>query len=142
MAKPIPIPDLETAPYWDAARRHVLMLPRCSGCGHLLFPPKPECPACLTHDVAWVELSGRGTVYTYCVMRVSLVPGYDAPYVVAEVALEEEPDVRITSNVVACPIDQVRIGMPVEVTFEDRTPEVSLPQFRPRRTALEAGTGP
>ena len=142
MAKPIPIPDLETAPYWDAARRHVLMLPRCNRCRHVLFPPRPECPACLADDVAWVEMSGRGTVYTYCVMRVSLVPGYEAPYVVAQVALEEDPDVRLTANVVECPIEAVQIGMPVEVTFEDRTPEASLPQFRPRRTEPEAGAAP
>ncbi len=77
-------------------------------------------------------MSGRGTVYSYTVMHANLVAGFEPPYVVASIELEEQPGLLVTANVVACASDAVRIGMPVAVTFEERTPEVTLPQFRPR----------
>jgi uncharacterized OB-fold protein len=81
----------------------------------------------------WVPMSGRGTVFSYCVMHMPLVAGFAPPYVVAEVELEEQPGLRVTTNILHCPIDAVRIGMAVVVTFEDREGGVSLPQFEPVR---------
>lgn len=130
--KPVPIPDLESAPYWEAARQHRLQLPRCQQCGYILFPPRPECPECQNDQLDWTGLSGRGVVYTYCIMRTSLIAGFEPPYVIAVVELDEQAGSRVTANIVDCPVEAVRIGMPVEVAFEDRTPEVTLPQFRPR----------
>ena len=131
-AKPVPFPDMETAPFWAAARDHRLALPQCRECGFIVFPPKSRCPRCLSTNVAWTDMSGRGTVYTFSVMHDTFMRGYDPPYVVAEVELEEQPGLRLTSNILDCAIGDVHIGMPVEVTFEDRTEDVSLPQFRPR----------
>ena len=132
-AKPLPQPDLDSQPYWEAARQHKLMLPRCQRCGHTSFPPRPRCPRCLSQDLAWTELSGRGVVHSFCVMHDDLIQGFQPPYVIAHVELEEQAGLLLTSNILDCPTDQVRIGMLVEVTFEEVTEEVSLPQFRPRQ---------
>jgi hypothetical protein len=132
VSKPLPFADIDTAPYWEAAREHRLIAQRCGDCGTLLFPPKPRCPACLTSELTWTDLSGTGTVYSFCVMHMSLIPGYEPPYVVAQIELDDQPGLRITTNVVDCAVDAVRIGLPVAVTFEERTPETTLPQFRPR----------
>jgi uncharacterized OB-fold protein len=141
MSKPVPAPDLETAPFWEAAARREFKLQKCKGCGAIQFPPKPRCTTCLTDELAWVALSGRGTVYSFCVMHMSLIPGFTPPYVIALVALEEQPDVRLNANILDCPIEAVHIGMPVEVTYEERTPTVIMPQFRPRGTPAAGSVG-
>ncbi len=129
--RPLPVPDLDSEPYWKAAREHKLMLPRCRDCGHIEFPPRHYCRNCKSLNLQWTEMSGRGTVYTFSIMRDTLVRGLDPPYVVARVELDEQPGLQLVSNIVGIPVDQVRIGMPVEVTFEDVTDDISLPQFKP-----------
>ena len=131
--RPLPVPDIDSAPYWEAAKAHKLQLPRCVACGTYAFPPRANCNKCLSTDMVWTELSGKGTIYTYCVMHDTLVRGMEPPFVIAQVDLDEQPGLRLTSNILACPIEQVEVGMSVEVTFEDVTDEVTLPQFRPRR---------
>ena len=85
----------------------------------------------------WTQLSGRGTVYTFVIDRRLMVPGFDAPYVVAQIRPEETDDdvVRITANIKECDLHDVHIGMAVEVFFEDVTEDVTLPQFRPAKGA-------
>jgi len=123
-----------SGPFWEAARQHRLVLQRCDGCGTYQFPPLPVCRTCHATDVAWVDVSGRGTVFTFTVMHDTLIPGLEPPYVVALVAPEEAPAMRITTNILECPVAAVRIGMPVEVCFQE-VGEVTLPQFRPRGDA-------
>ncbi|PZC46655.1 MAG: hypothetical protein C1O27_001797 [Chloroflexi bacterium] len=130
--KVIPHADLETTPYWEAAREHKLKLPKCSQDGTFVFPPRPICPKCHSDKLEWTELSGRGAVYTFTIMHDKMVAGFDPPYVVAQVELEEQAGLRLQSNILECPVPDVYIGMPVEVTFEDRSEEISVPQFRPR----------
>ena len=140
---PLPLPTPESRPFWDAARRHVLELPRCRSCGQYHYYPRATCPHCLSADLEWRGVSGRGRLHTFTIVhRGSKGFPIPTPYVMAVVELDEGP--RMMTNLVGLPADpaQIRIGMPVEVTFEDRAPEVSLPQFRPRRTASEAGTRP
>ena len=132
-SKPVPFPDMETEPFWAAAREHKLMLPKCEDCGFVIFPPKARCPRCLSENVRWTEMSGRGTVYTFSIMHDTFMRGYEPPYVVAQVDLEEQAGLRLNCNIMECEVADVRIDMPVEVVFEDRTDEVTLPQFRPRR---------
>jgi uncharacterized OB-fold protein len=79
----------------------------------------------------WVEMSGCGTIFSYCVMHLSLVAGFAPPYVVADVELQEQRGLRITTNILNCAVQDVRIGMEVTVTFEDREAGVTLPQFEP-----------
>lgn len=78
-----------------------------------------------------MTLSGRGRVHTFCITRMALVRGFEPPYVVAVVELDDLPGSRVTANIADCAIDAVKIGMPVEVFFEDRGREVVIPQFRP-----------
>ncbi len=133
--RPLPEPNKFTRFYWEAAKRHRLAILRCLDCGTFIHPPKPSCRACRGQNLAPHEVSGRGRVYTFTKTHYVYHPAFaqQAPYVVALVELEEDPGVRIVSNIVECPADQVSIGMLVEVVFDDLTPEVTLPQFRPRR---------
>ena len=95
-------------------------------CGWLLHPPRPLCPRCRGRDITRDVASGRGTVWSYTVSRYGWA-GLEPPYVVAEVELDEQPGLRVLTTVVDC--DDVRIGMPVSVAFEERG-EVWAPVFR------------
>jgi hypothetical protein len=129
--KPLPRIDEESRGFWEGLARHELGVQRCRACGTVRFYPRAVCPACLSGDTEWRRASGRGTVYSFTVTRQNQAPGFreEVPYVLAVVELEE--GVRLMTNIVGCPPDQVRIGMPVEVVFDDVTPEVTLAKFRP-----------
>ena len=134
-AVPKPLPQItpEMAPFWEAARRHELVVQRCRGCGARRFPARELCSRCLSRDAGWERVSGRGTIFSFAIMHQVYHPGFaDAvPYPIVVVELEE--GARMLANLVDGPA--VTIGMPVEVVFEDVTPEVTLPKFRPRRDA-------
>ena len=129
--KPLPRIDEESKGFWEACQRHELVIQRCGHCGTLRYYPRALCPTCLSDAVEWVRCSGRGTVYTFTVTHQNQAPGFrDAlPYVLAYVELAE--GVRLLTNIVDCAPAAVRIGMAVEVVFEDATPAVTLPRFRP-----------
>jgi hypothetical protein len=129
--KPLPPITTLTAPFWKGVKEHRLLLQRCNDCGKFRFTPKEVCPHCASVDATWTPVSGRGKVYTYTIVHRAPNPVWqaEAPYVIAHVELDE--GVRIGSNLIGCPVDQVRIGMPVRVVYEDVTPEVSLFKFRP-----------
>jgi uncharacterized protein len=131
--RPRPAPDDVTRPYWEAARRGELRIMRCSGCGGHRHPPTPTCPECGGVDVEWASLSGRGEIYSFIVDYRLMVPGFSEPYVVAQVVPVEARDdtIRITTNILGCAVEEVRIGMPVEVTFAILDDQITLPQFRP-----------
>lgn len=128
--KPLPRPSEDTAPYWEAAHRGELRMQACADCGHIRFPPSLLCPRCLSEKAEWQQLSGRGKVYSWIVVHQSQHPAFnaDTPYNVVIVELEEGP--RLHSQLVDCPNDQIRIGMPVEVVFERVADAVTLPKFR------------
>jgi uncharacterized protein len=135
--KPLPSPDEVTRPYWEAARNHELRIQRCTNCHEFQHPPLAACEQCGGSSFEWPKLSGRAFVYTFIVDRRLMVPGFDEPYVVAQVnPVEATRDtVRITTNMRNCPLDEVYIGMPVQVVFEDVNDEVTLPQFEPASDA-------
>ena len=130
--RPGPRLDEENRPFWEACARHELYLQRCRRCGALRYYTRAVCPACLGDETEWVRSSGRGTIYTFTVTYQNQAPAFRArvPYVLAYVELEE--GARMLSNIVECRPEEVRIGMPVEVTFEDVSSDVSVPVFRPR----------
>jgi uncharacterized protein len=131
-AGPIPLPTPETRPYWDAARRHELVLPRCRPCDAAFFYPRAACPRCLSGDIEWTRMSGRGTLHTFTVVqRGQKNFPLGTPYVIAIVELDEGP--RMMTNLIGVTPDpaQIRIGMPVEVVFEDVSDTIALPRFRP-----------
>ena len=117
--------------FWRSGADGVLRFLRCANCGRIHHPPVPRCPHCGSRDVAPGAVSGRAIVATYTVNHQPFMPGFEPPYVIAIVELEEDPTVRLTTNIVDCAIEDVRIGMPVEVTFEPNG-EWFVPLFRPR----------
>jgi uncharacterized OB-fold protein len=129
--KPIPAVTLETAPYWEGARRHELRIQCCAACGQRQFYPRIYCTKCFSDRVEWIKASGRAKVTTFTIVRRPVSPAFadDVPYVVALVTLDEGP--TMMTNIVGCPPEKVAIGMPVEVTFEDWTEEISIPKFKP-----------
>ena len=131
-AGPLPVATPESRPFWEAARRHELSLQRCRACGRHVFYPRAACPHCLSSDLEWRRVSGRGTLHTFTIVhRGAKNFPLATPYVLAVVELEEGP--RLMTNLVSIEADpaRVQIGMPVEVVFEDVSPEVTLPRFRP-----------
>src|SRR5438874_11406719 len=117
-AKPLPTPDADTRPFWEACTAHEVRAQRCTGCGRFRWPPGPLCPHCRSWDFEWSKLAGTGEVYSYVVVQYSAVPVFAAemPYVVARITLDgTDGAVRLTSNVVGCPPDEVRVGMQVTV---------------------------
>jgi uncharacterized protein len=132
--KPVPMPDVDTQPFWDACRNHELRAQACTSCGRFRWPPQGFCPSCYSWEHEWRELSGRGTIKSFSVVHHSAVPSFkdDLPYVVAVIALEGTDDqVDLHSNVVGISWEAVQVGMLVEVVFNDVTAEATLPVFRP-----------
>jgi uncharacterized OB-fold protein len=126
--RPLPVPDGDTKPYWDAAKEHRLVIQRCQDCQQVIFYPRSVCPHCMSDRIAWIQASGKGTIYSFTVVHRAPAQFVDgAPYVVALIDLAE--GVRMMSNVVGCTPSAVRIGAAVEVEFDDVTPEISLPKF-------------
>jgi uncharacterized OB-fold protein len=129
--KPLPVKTEENAPYWDSARRHALELQRCGGCGRFRYPVATFCPYCLSDQYEWQPISGKAAVYSFIIVHQRYDPSFadDLPYNVAVVELDEGP--RMVTNIVGIPNDQIRIGMPLLITYEDVTEEFTLPKFRP-----------
>jgi uncharacterized OB-fold protein len=129
-AKPLPRVTALNQPFWEATRQHELRLQRCVGCARFRYPPSPVCPECLSEENEWARVSGRGTVTTWVVFHRKYFESFapDLPYHVVQVQLEEGP--RLTANLVDVPNDELRVGMPVDVVFDDVTPEVTLIRFR------------
>ena len=127
--KMAPRPSPETQPFWDGCAAGELKMQRCRGCDELYFPPRPACPRCLSDDVVWETLSGKGTLHTYLINHRA-APGFEPPYAIAVVQLAEGP--RMMSNIVG--VEQtpeaLSLDMELEITFEERG-DVMLPLFTP-----------
>ena len=100
-----------------------------------MHPPRPVCPRCHGRDLGWERTSGTGTVVSYTVNHQRWIPTMEVPYVIALVELAEQAGLRLTTNLVGCAPDDVRIGMPVRVRFEPVSDEIALPLFEPDPTA-------
>ena len=130
--KPLPVMRPETAGFWQAARRHELVIQQCADCGQLMFFPRFLCHQCGSENLTWRPASGRGVVYSFTIVCQAANPAFepDLPYVYAMIELEE--GVRMMANVIHTDPESVYIGQPVHVVFVDATPEISIPQFEPR----------
>ena len=128
---PLPLADPDSAPYWEGARRHELLIQRNKVTGEFRFPPGPMVNIPGVQDWEWARASGKGTVYSFCVAHHPAHPYFrdKVPYNVAVVELEE--GARIVANLLDVADDAIEIGMPVEVVFDDVADDVSLPKFRP-----------
>jgi uncharacterized protein len=129
-AKPLPRYAKDSAAYWEHLKQHELHIQKCTGCGQLRMYPRPMCDACYSLEYEWVRASGKGKVYSWCVVHQPTHPGFkdELPFNVTEVELDE--GVRIRSTVIDVAPGELYVGMPVEIVYDDVTPEVTLPKFR------------
>jgi uncharacterized OB-fold protein len=127
---PLPIPQItdDNGAFWMGGRDGELLIVRCAACGFWVHPPSPRCPECLSDAVEPQAVSGRGTVYSYTINRQAWVPGLEVPFVLAIVELDEQPGLRLMTNLVDCLPEEAEIGMPVEVAFVERG-EAFIPVF-------------
>ncbi|WP_405864360.1 Zn-ribbon domain-containing OB-fold protein [Streptomyces sp. NBC_00005] len=132
-ARPVPVPDATSAPYWEAAARHVLALARCCRCGAFAVPPDQTCPHCHTTDpdFTYQPVSGRGTVRSWTVVRQSPLPGLSqaVPFVLVDVELDEQAGLRMIGRLLDGPDAAWRAGDRVRVAFEDVGAGVCVPAF-------------
>ena len=131
--KPLPVITPLERSFWEHTRKHELRLQCCSDCGHYRYPASPVCADCDSDSFTWTRVSGRGKIISWVVFHRCYFPSFadDIPYNVAMIALQEGP--VMVSNVLA-PNDDLHIGMPVEVAFEDATATISIPKFKPVAT--------
>ena len=127
---PLPELDFDNEAFWTGGAAGELRIYRCRACGFWLHPPRPVCRACLSTDVGAEAASGMGAVATYTVNRQPWLPGLEVPYVLAIVELDEQPGLRLMTNIVNCSAEAVKIGMRVRVVFEQRE-DVWIPLFEP-----------
>jgi len=127
-----PLPELTPANewFWTSGADGRLRIQGCTDCGTLVHPPVPICPSCRSRSWSPTEVSGHGTVIAFTVNAHQWLPGFDPPYVIANVALAEDPRVRLTTNIVGCEPDHVHVGQMVSVRFEQHE-DVWLPLFEP-----------
>jgi hypothetical protein len=133
MAKQGVVPDELTKPFWDAANEERLVIQNCQACNRLQHPPAPRCAQCGSGDhLAWQEMSGRGKIYNYGVVYdcpVRLLQE-DQPFNVAVIMLDEDPGIQMFSHLPGTPVDDVPVGVSVEVVFEATANGQKVPEWR------------
>jgi uncharacterized OB-fold protein len=131
-ARPQPELTDATRDFWTAGADGELRILHCDRCDVFVHPPAPLCPTCLGRSLRPRRMSGRGRIFSFTINHHPWRAGLEVPFAIALVELEEDPRVRLATNIVDCPLEALRIGMPVEVVFE-RSGEIHVPLFRPRR---------
>jgi uncharacterized protein len=126
----LPVAEGPASFFWTSGSDGILRFLGCNACGYLIHPPVDLCPRCLGRDTTPVPTSGRGTVYSFTVNHQPW-DGVGDAYVIALVELDDQPGLRLMTNIVEIEPGEVRVGMPVEVVFEDHAP-IFLPMFRVR----------
>ena len=131
-AKPIPVADEVSAPFWDAVRERRLVVQRCAACGYYNHPPRRVCDACLSQDLTFAPVTGKGKIYSFTIMHQRDVAGFEneAPFINLVVELSEQPMLLMVSDLSHTERDRVRVGAAVVVYFEDRGDGSVIPQFR------------
>lgn len=133
--RPIPVGDEVSAPFWEAANAGRLDIQRCVKCRRWNHAPSLACPSCGSEELAFETVSGKGTLFTWCVLKEAPAPGFKGrlPLVVAIVELDEQPHLLVSTNIVGAAAGELRLGLPVEVEFDSITSDCAIPQFRPVR---------
>jgi uncharacterized protein len=127
----VPVPDALSSEFWTAASAHVLVIGRCARCTELSHPPETVCPQCGSTDPEFTfePVDGGGTIRSWTVMRQSFLPGFDVPFVLVDVELSAQADLRLIGRLVDGPDAPLRLGAPVRLVFEDVAPGVAIPAF-------------
>ena len=132
MTRELPLPQAsrDNAPFYEAAHRGELRLQRCTVCGTFRHYPRPACPHCLSRDHTWELSTGRGTVYTWTIVRGPTLPAFEhkLPYNVVDVLMDE--GVHVVSEVLDCAPEEITAGMPVQATFVRASDDITLVKFR------------
>ena len=128
--RPLPLPTRDNAAFYEAARRGELVFQRCAACGRFRHYPRPTCPECLSRDHAWERSTGHGTVWTWTIVRGPTLPAFEGklPYNVVDVLMDE--GVHFVSEVLDCPPEEIRAGMPVQTVFVAASDDITLVKFR------------
>jgi uncharacterized OB-fold protein len=128
---PLPRPNPMTQFFWDGCKARRLMILRCRPCGHFVHYPRPICNKCLSTELAPQEVSGRASLYAYTLTMQAFHPYYvdKLPYMLAVVELEEQPGLRITTNIVDVEEAALKTGMPVRLVWREIAPDLVLPMF-------------
>ena len=128
---PLPQPSWDNYKFWEYCKAHELRLQKCSGCGELRYYPRPACPECHSMKFEWTKVSGKGTVYSYTIAHHPVLPFFadKVPLPVGVIKLDEG-EVYMVGRLMDVDPDDVKIGMPVQVMFEDVAEDITLPQWR------------
>ena len=129
-AGPLPELDQDNTFFWTSGADGRLRFLQCGDCQNYVHPPRPRCATCRGEDLSPQTVSGRGTVLTFTVNHQPWVPGMEVPFVVAIVELNEQPGLRLTTNIIQCPPEDVYSGQSVRVVFGQKE-DVWLPLFAP-----------
>ena len=121
---PAPIQSPENEAFWKAAAAGKFMLRRCTACGKAHWYPRAICPFCASEKIEWRQGSGRGTIYTFSVMR-----RVSEPYAIAHVTLAEGP--TMLTNIVDCDFDKLSVGQAVALVFKESENGQPVPMFAP-----------
>lgn len=126
--RPLPQVDPDHTHWWEALRRHELLVQECPQCKACIFPPQPACPYCRSLERGWRRSSGRGKVYSWVVVHRASHPWFADRIPYAAVLVEMEEGFRVVGSI-DCPPERVQEGMPVEAGFEDVDEQISLLRF-------------
>jgi uncharacterized OB-fold protein len=129
----VPVADEITRGFWDSIRAHRLSIQRCQSCFWFNHPPDLICASCGSEHLAYVEVSGRGRLYSYTTVHDPPAPGFHnlVPFLIGVVELIEQPRLLMVTNLVEMERVDVRLGCDLQVIFDDLSPICTLPQFRP-----------
>ena len=130
----LPLVTAENEHYWKGGARGELCFLRCGECRTYVHPPSPVCPECLSKQLAPAAVSGRARLLTWTVNHHPWIPGFEPPYLIAIVEVEEQRGLRITTNLVNCTPEELRMDLPVRVLFEERDDGIFIPLFEPTRS--------
>ncbi len=127
---PIPAPTIhpDNQGFWEAVNSEELRIQKCNSCGKLLHPPRPVCPACRSLELSWTPVSGKGSVYSFVICHEASHPGFIPPYAVVLIELTE--GVRLVGNMIDVKVEELFIGMKVEVVFDKINDNLQLPKFK------------
>jgi hypothetical protein len=127
----VPVPDVSSQPFWDAAAEHRLVLARCARCDTLCHPPDAACPRCGSPDpeFSYVSVEGDGAIRSWTVIRQSFLQGFDVPFVLVDVELAVQPGLRLIGRLLDGPEAPLGLGVPVRLAFEDIAAGVAVPAF-------------
>lgn len=121
--------DTDNRPFWTGGAQNELLITRCQDCGTFIHPPKPVCRKCLSENVKAEAVAGTGVVDTFTVNYQAWLPGLEVPFIIARVALDDAPEVYLTTNIMDCPVDEIDFGDKVQVSFEQQG-EIYYPLFK------------